>query len=203
MIVFTTALGILLAPVAHADPAIDPNAPQPVPVAQDAAQVAPAPLSVQDVVAANGIANPNLIFPGEIIQLPGRDSYTVAKGDTLSRIVGGPPPVVLVSAISVPSPAPAPTPDGGAAVQPAVMTTPAVHQSVNWDAVAKCESGDNWAINTGNGFHGGLQFTLSTWHSNGGSGMPESAGRDEQIRVAENVLHSQGIGAWPVCGRRG
>lgn len=73
---------------------------------------------------------------------------------------------------------------------------------VNWDAVAACESGGNWATNTGNGFHGGLQFTLGTWSSNGGSGIPENAGREEQIRVANNVLKSQGIGAWPVCGRR-
>jgi hypothetical protein len=75
--------------------------------------------------------------------------------------------------------------------------------SVNWDAIAQCESGGNWAINTGNGFHGGLQFTLGTWRANGGTGMPENNSREEQIRVAENTLVSQGIGAWPVCGRRG
>ncbi|SKN09154.1 resuscitation-promoting factor-like protein [Mycobacteroides abscessus subsp. massiliense] len=75
--------------------------------------------------------------------------------------------------------------------------------SVNWDAIAACESSGNWAINTGNGFYGGLQFTLGTWRANGGSGMPHHASRAEQIRVAENVLRSQGIGAWPVCGRRG
>jgi hypothetical protein len=74
---------------------------------------------------------------------------------------------------------------------------------VNWDAIAGCESGGNWAISTGNGYSGGLQFTSSTWRSNGGSGSPNGASREEQIRVAENVLHSQGIGAWPVCGRRG
>jgi resuscitation-promoting factor RpfE len=75
--------------------------------------------------------------------------------------------------------------------------------SVDWDAIAKCESGGNWGISTGNGFAGGLQFTSSTWHANGGSGSPAGASREEQIRVAENVLHSQGIGAWPVCGHRG
>jgi hypothetical protein len=73
---------------------------------------------------------------------------------------------------------------------------------VNWDRVAACESGGNWAINTGNGYYGGLQFTLGTWRSNGGQGMPHQASREEQIRVAENVLLTQGIGAWPVCGRR-
>ena len=70
----------------------------------------------------------------------------------------------------------------------------------NWDAVAQCESGGNWAIDTGNGYSGGLQFTQSTWEANGGTGTPAAASREEQIRVAENVLASQGIGAWPVCG---
>ena len=75
--------------------------------------------------------------------------------------------------------------------------------SVNWDAVAACESGGNWAINTGNGYYGGLQFSPATWRSNGGSGMPHLASREEQIRIAENVLRTQGIGAWPTCGGRG
>jgi hypothetical protein len=74
---------------------------------------------------------------------------------------------------------------------------------VNWDAVAACESGGNWSTNTGNGYYGGLQFTMSTWHANGGNGSPHNASKDEQIRVANNVLASQGIRAWPVCGRRG
>ncbi|HEY1572165.1 MAG TPA: transglycosylase family protein [Pseudonocardiaceae bacterium] len=72
---------------------------------------------------------------------------------------------------------------------------------VNWDAVAHCESGGNWATNTGNGFYGGLQFTMSTWHANGGSGSPQNASRSEQIAVANRVLQTQGIGAWPVCGK--
>ncbi|VDR39671.1 Uncharacterized protein conserved in bacteria [Tsukamurella paurometabola] len=75
--------------------------------------------------------------------------------------------------------------------------------SVNWDAIAACESGGNWNTNTGNGYYGGLQFSPSTWRANGGSGMPHTASRAEQIRVAENVLASQGIGAWPSCGGRG
>ncbi|WP_054814572.1 transglycosylase family protein [Nocardia arizonensis] len=70
----------------------------------------------------------------------------------------------------------------------------------NWDAVAQCESSGNWNTNTGNGFSGGLQFTPSTWAAYGGTGSPENASREEQIRVAENVLAGQGPGAWPVCG---
>ena len=94
---------------------------------------------------------------------------------------------------------------GGAAVL-APMTLgagTAAADGMNWDAVAACESGGNWAINTGNGYYGGLQFSMGTWRANGGTGSPHNASREEQIRVAENVLRSQGRGAWPVCGRRG
>ncbi|MBJ8345379.1 transglycosylase family protein [Antrihabitans sp. YC2-6] len=69
-----------------------------------------------------------------------------------------------------------------------------------WDAVAACESGGDWSTNTGNGYYGGLQFTESTWAANGGSGSPHYASKAEQIRVAENVLATQGAGAWPSCG---
>ncbi|MDY6995464.1 MAG: transglycosylase family protein [Actinomycetota bacterium] len=94
---------------------------------------------------------------------------------------------------------------GALAVAPMALATGTANadSGVNWDAVAACESGGNWAINTGNGYYGGLQFALGTWHGNGGSGMPHNASREEQIRVAENVLQTQGIGAWPTCGGRG
>jgi hypothetical protein len=92
---------------------------------------------------------------------------------------------------------------GALAVTPMALAGTANADSVNWDAVAACESGGNWGTATGNGYYGGLQFTMGTWRSNGGSGSPHNASREEQIRVAENVLQSQGIGAWPVCGQRG
>ncbi|MBO0840016.1 MAG: LysM peptidoglycan-binding domain-containing protein [Sciscionella sp.] len=84
----------------------------------------------------------------------------------------------------------------------ALTAAPANASGLNWDAVAQCESGGNWSINTGNGFYGGLQFTQSTWHAYGGSGSPQNASRSEQIRVANRVLASQGPGAWPVCSKR-
>src|SRR4051812_46786680 len=77
--------------------------------------------------------------------------------------------------------------------------------SVNWDAVAQCESGGNWSINTGNGYYGGLQFSRSTWKAYGGgkyASTANKASRSEQIRIAEKVLDGQGIGAWPVCGKK-
>lgn len=82
-------------------------------------------------------------------------------------------------------------------------TATAGADTVNWDAIADCESGGNWSTNTGNGHYGGLQFKPATWASHGGIGSPASASREEQIRVAENVLATQGIGAWPKCGGRG
>ncbi|OBF65395.1 resuscitation-promoting factor RpfA, partial [Mycobacterium sp. 852002-51971_SCH5477799-a] len=72
-----------------------------------------------------------------------------------------------------------------------------------WDQVARCESGGNWGINTGNGYHGGVQFSASTWASHGGgqyAPSAELASKEQQIAVAERVLATQGRGAWPVCG---
>ncbi|MEU4800969.1 transglycosylase family protein [Actinosynnema sp. NPDC023587] len=91
----------------------------------------------------------------------------------------------------------------GAPLGLAAGTANAQGSGVNWDTVAACESGGNWGTSTGNGYYGGLQFLPSTWTANGGSGMPHQASREEQIRVAENVLATQGIGAWPVCGPKG
>ena len=71
-----------------------------------------------------------------------------------------------------------------------------------WDALAQCESGGNWGANTGNGYYGGIQFNASTWHANGGSGMPHQASRSEQIAVAERTLAAQGWNAWPACSRK-
>ncbi|MGN6335032.1 transglycosylase family protein [Mycobacterium sp.] len=72
-----------------------------------------------------------------------------------------------------------------------------------WDQVARCESGGNWGINTGNGYHGGVQFSASTWAAHGGgqyAPSAELATKSQQIAVAERVLATQGRGAWPVCG---
>ena len=84
-----------------------------------------------------------------------------------------------------------------------LSTGTAQADTMNWDAVAQCESGGNWGANTGNGHFGGLQFKPATWSSNGGAGSPAYASREEQIRVAENVLRSQGVKAWPKCGPLG
>ncbi len=75
-----------------------------------------------------------------------------------------------------------------------------------WDRLAQCESGGNWAINSGNGYYGGLQFDKSTWSANGGNRYapyPHQASREEQIAVAQRLRNSRGgYGAWPACSSR-
>jgi hypothetical protein len=93
---------------------------------------------------------------------------------------------------------------GAAIALPMVGATGAHAASVStWDKVAACESTNNWSINTGNGFYGGLQFTQSTWAEFGGlkyAARADLATKAQQIAIAEKVLAVQGPGAWPVCG---
>jgi resuscitation-promoting factor RpfE len=169
-------------PLAAAPAGFDPN--QALAPAPDAAPPPPAPVGF----------DPNVPPP------PPVDAPPAPQPVGFDPNVPPPPP-----APDAPPPPPAPVGFDPNVPPPPAPDAPPVHQaySVNWDAIAQCESGGNWGINTGNGFSGGLQFTPSTWRANGGSGSANNASREEQIRVAENVLHSQGIGAWPVCGRRG
>ncbi len=82
---------------------------------------------------------------------------------------------------------------------------PAVSNGSIWDAISGCEAGGNWAINTGNGFYGGVQFDFGTWVANGGlryAPRADLATREEQIAIAEVTRARQGWGAWPVCSGR-
>lgn len=81
---------------------------------------------------------------------------------------------------------------------------PPISNGQTWDAIASCEAGSNWAINTGNGYYGGVQFDQSTWERNGGlryAARADLATREEQITIAEVTRARQGWGAWPVCAR--
>jgi LysM repeat protein len=136
-----------------------------------------APSNWRAVAAANGIANPDLIFPGQVLTLDGSGP---SGGSTAPAEAPAPAPVEAVAA------PPADTSGGGTV----------------WDDLAQCESGGNWSINTGNGYYGGLQFSQGSWNAAGGSGSPANASRSEQIRVAENLLDMQGWGAWPACSSK-
>ena len=84
------------------------------------------------------------------------------------------------------------------------MSMPAANavDGATWDALAQCESGGNWSINTGNGFYGGLQFTQQSWNGVGMSGSPANATRAQQIEAGERLLAIQGWGAWPACSAK-
>ncbi|SDC49100.1 Uncharacterized conserved protein YabE, contains G5 and tandem DUF348 domains [Geodermatophilus telluris] len=85
-----------------------------------------------------------------------------------------------------------------------VAAVPASTSGLDWNALARCEAGGNWAINTGNGYYGGLQFNQSTWLANGGgqyAPLPHQASRDQQIAVGERLYAARGASPWPSCGR--
>jgi len=134
------------------------------------------------------IANPDLIFPGQKLVIPG-------KGDKVK-----PRKVTHHKATKKAA-------KHHAVKHHAVKHTVKRHTSSSvaygvWDRIAACESSGNWHANTGNGYYGGLQFSLSTWHAYGGTGRPDQASRATQIAVAERVQKGQGWGAWPVCSAR-
>ncbi len=68
-----------------------------------------------------------------------------------------------------------------------------------WDRLAQCEAGGNWAANTGNGYYGGLQFSLGSWQSVGGSGRPDQASRETQIAMGQRLWNQGGWRHWPAC----
>lgn len=140
------------------------------------------------------IEDPDMIYAGETVRIPAPDEELANRPlPEKAKQVEAAAPQALQSETEKPvyqpaaSPAPTETP-----------VAPVASGSV-WDRLAVCESGGNWAINTGNGYYGGLQFSLSSWRAVGGSGYPHQASRDEQIARAEMLLDRQGWGAWPAC----
>lgn len=139
--------------------------------------------SWQDLAEINAdeISDPDVIHVGQILALTG-DASAVEPESTPAEA-------------SEPEAAPqAPEPESAAT--PASSGTVATS---TWDAIAQCESTGDWSINTGNGYYGGLQFTISSWNAVGGSGLPSDASKAEQIARAEELLELQGWGAWPEC----
>ncbi|ORW96394.1 transglycosylase family protein [Mycolicibacter terrae] len=85
----------------------------------------------------------------------------------------------------------------------AELTGAANADPINWEAIAKCESGGDWAADSGNGDYGGLQISAAAWDANGGVGLPSQASPQQQIAVAKRIMADQGPGAWPTCASRG
>jgi LysM repeat protein len=141
------------------------------------------------------ISDPNLIYPGDSIRIPDPNEQLADR----PLPVAAPQPVEPVAAPAAPKvsyQAPAPV------VQHSYASAPAFSDGSMWDRIAACESGGNWAINTGNGYYGGLQFTQQTWASAGGlayAPRADLASREQQIAIASKLSLSN----WPVCGARG
>lgn len=138
------------------------------------------------------VEHPDKIFPGQDIRIPTPEEQLAAR-----------PLPGAVAATAQPAPKATPSaPKAAAKVRTAPRPAAAVNQATGsgvWDRLAACESGGNWAINTGNGYYGGLQFSLSSWRAAGGSGYPHQASKSEQIARAEILKARQGWGAWPAC----
>ncbi|WP_420121176.1 ubiquitin-like domain-containing protein [Nakamurella sp.] len=136
----------------------------------------------------------------------GRTVVTEAR-PTITRVGTKPAPSTQPAPAPAPDPqpvaaAPAPDPAPEPAPQPAAPPAPSGGWCVNWDAIARCESGGNWSINTGNGYYGGLQFDRGTWLSNGGGAYApraDLATKDQQIAIAERVYAARGLSPW-ACG---
>ena len=135
------------------------------------------------VVRADGKVRKRTVLSRKVLVAP------VTQIEALGTKTPPPPPTPSPS----PSPSsPSPSPSGGGSDYSSGNTV--------WDQLAECESGGNWAINTGNGYYGGLQFNLDTWRAYGGTGLPSDNSRETQIAVATKLRDANGgYGAWPAC----
>ena len=146
--------------------------------------------TVQRLFDANTtIENPNLIFPGDEVRIPSKDEKLATRPMPTTAT---PAPVAATPSVPVSS----------SSSRTAAAPAPVVASGSAWDRLAQCEAGGNWAANTGNGYYGGLQFSLSSWQAVGGSGLPSDASREEQIMRAEQLRAAQGWGAWPACSAK-
>ena len=121
------------------------------------------------------------------------------------KVVKKAKPAVIARGTKKPAPAASAPATTTARAATSTTAAPAVAGGSVWDSIAQCESGGNWAINTGNGYQGGLQFSPSTWAGYGGTeyaATADQATREQQIAVAERVQAAQGWGAWPACTAR-
>ena len=133
------------------------------------------------------VADPDVIHPGQKLRIPSKNE----------KLKSRPRPGQV-------SKKPAASQSYARPVQRSTSYRPVTRTASGsvWDRLAACESGGNWSINTGNGYYGGLQFSLSSWRGVGGSGYPHQASKAEQIRRAEILRSSGGWGHWPACSAK-
>lgn len=129
--------------------------------------------------ANTAITDPGLLNIGQVLRIPRADEVLATR--------------------PMPVPVPKPVPVHS---KPVTSNAPAVASGSVWDQLSQCEAGGVWSRNSGNGYYGGLQFSLSTWRGVGGQGLPSENSREEQIARAEILLARSGWGQWPACARK-
>ena len=163
-----------------------------------ARSAAPIPAEAAEHLIAAGDTPQSVVLQRGVLSSRQRTPSAAAVASNGSENLSGtawePPPVApmeatlfVVPVIAPPRAAPTQGTAGGDSV---------------WDDLAQCESGGNWAIDTGNGYYGGLQFSHGTWHNYGGgefADYPHEATREEQIIVAERLRAARGYAPWPAC----
>lgn len=135
------------------------------------------------------IADPNVINPGDKIRIPHESEVLTERAVPAPKPVAKKPSKRSSNVTGANTGAPAPSVADGSV----------------WDRLARCESGGNWAINTGNGYYGGLQFNAGTWRSNGGeqyAPYAHLATREQQIDIAQRLHAGRGFKPWPACSRK-
>jgi LysM repeat protein len=135
------------------------------------------------------VKDPDLIYPGDKLRIPRPDEKLTSRTPAPVKSSNNQSSVKKKTSNNtrqITPQAPAPTVADGSV----------------WDRLAQCEAGGNWSINTGNGYYGGLQFTLGSWRAVGGSGYPHQASREEQISRGKMLQAIQGWGAWPACTKK-
>lgn len=133
--------------------------------------------------ANDKIQDPDLIYAGDSLRIPDPAEQLPDREIPADYVAANPLPTYSSGSYSAPAAAPISYTSG-----------------TNWDKIAACESGGNWAINTGNGYYGGLQFTQQTWAGAGGTAYApraDLATPEQQIAIASKLALSN----WPVCGR--
>ncbi|GLZ41734.1 ubiquitin-like domain-containing protein [Actinokineospora sp. NBRC 105648] len=159
--------------------------------------VAPPVQKVDDPEADKGketVAEPGV--PGERIatyRITEKNGKVTKREEIGSKEILAPKPRIIKVGTKKP-----PVPDP--------VKTPPVTDGSAWDRLAQCEATGNWAINTGNGYYGGLQFDAGTWRAYGGTAyapLPHQASREQQIAIATKVRDDRGgYSAWPACARK-
>jgi uncharacterized protein YabE (DUF348 family) len=154
--------------------------------------IAPPMQTVSDPTLAAGTTK--VVQPGQAGEQVQNFTVNLTNGKETGRTALGPATVTKA-------------PVGGVVHKGTKKAQPAIGDTSKWDAIAKCESGGDWSINSGNGYYGGIQFDKQTWNAYGGgqyAPRPDLASKAEQIAVAEKVRDARGgYGAWPVCGSKG